>query len=93
MSTITLNTFTKFELTEHEQLSATLLSNEQKMFIQSQLADIAEQRLGLEPDPSNYAAFIQQEAFLKGQMTFARYLLDSSTASEQAALEAAQNQQ
>lgn len=93
MSNIIINTFTQFELNEHEQLSGTLLSNEQKMFIQSQIAGIAEQRLALTPDPKDYAAFIQQEAYLKGQMDFAKFLLDSSTASENAVVAAQSEQQ
>lgn len=87
MSQIQINTFTQFELSEHEQLAATLLSNEQKMFIQSQLALIAEQRIALVPDPNNYAAFIQTEAHLKGQMDAYKYLLDCSTSSEKAVVD------
>lgn len=92
MSNIAINTFTQFNLTEHEQLSGTLMSNEQKMFVQNQLAVIAEQRLALVPDPLNYAVFIQTEAHLKGQMDAYKYLLDCSTASEQAVLAAQQTQ-
>jgi len=88
MSNIIVNTFTQFNLSEHEQLSGTLLGNENKMFIQTQLALIAEQRIALVPDPNNYAAFIQTEAHLKGQMDAYKYLLDCSTASEKAVLEA-----
>lgn len=93
MSNIQINTFTQFTLNEHEQLSGTLMSNEQKMFVQTQIAQIAEQRLNLIPDPNNYAAFIQEEAFLKGQMTAYKYLLDCSTASEQAVVASQQSQQ
>lgn len=88
MSNIIINTFTQFNLTEHEQLAGTLMSPEQKMFIQTQLGFIAEQRLSLVPDPSNYAAFIQTEAHLKGQMDAYKYLLDCSAASEKAVVDA-----
>jgi hypothetical protein len=93
MTNIVINTFTQFQLNEHEQLSGTLMSNEQKMFVQTQIAGIAEQRLALTPDPTSYAAFIQQEAYLKGQMDFAKFLLDSSTASEQIVASAQAEQQ
>jgi hypothetical protein len=93
MATIQFNSFTQFQQTEHEQLSGTLLSNEQKQFIQNNKAQIAEQRLALVPDPQSYSAFIQQEAYLKGQMDFAQHLLDSSIASEQAVKDAQQEQQ
>lgn len=91
MSQITINTFTSYQQTEEELLSAMSLSGEQKQFIQTQASRIAEERIALTPDPNNYAAFIQQEAYLKGQMEFARYLLDCSTDAEQRRLEAAQN--
>lgn len=93
MSNIVINTFTQFNLNEHEQLSGTLMSNEQKMFVQTKIAEIAEQRLALTPDPNSYASFIQQEAYLKGQMDFAKFLLDSSIASEEAVVAAQAEQQ
>jgi hypothetical protein len=94
MSILTLNSFSQFQQTEQEQLVGTTLNTEQKQFIQTQLAKIAEQRLALTPDPLNYSVFIQQEAHLKGQMDFAKYLLDCSESSEAAVKEliAAQNQ-
>lgn len=82
MSKITLSSFTQFAQTEQEQLSATSLTTETKQFIQTEYSKIAEQRLALEPDPNNYSAFIQQDAFLKGQMQFARWLLDCATETE-----------
>lgn len=91
-SKIVINTFTQFNLTEHEQLAGTLLSMEQKMFMQTQLAQIAEQRLALSPTPESYTTFIQEEAYLKGQMDILKFLLDSSIASEQA-VAAAQSEQ
>lgn len=91
MSQIIANTFTAYQQTEEELLSAMSLSGEQKQFIQTQASRIAEERIALTPNPTNYAEFIQQEAYLKGQMEFARYLLDCSTDAEQRRLEAAQN--
>lgn len=82
MSNITLSTFTQFSFTEAEQLAATSLTTETKQFIQTEYSKIAEQRLALEADPNNYPAFIQQDAFLKGQMQFARWLLDCAAETE-----------
>lgn len=93
MSQIIVNTFTQFQLTEQEQLSGTLLSNEQKMFIQTEISKLAEQRLALAPNPESYAEFIQQEAYLKGQIDSYKYLLDCSKASEDAILFEAQQHQ
>jgi hypothetical protein len=82
MASIVPSTFTQYQQTEQEQLAGTLLSGEQKQFIQTQVAQIAEQRLAIVPDPNNYSDFIQQESFLKGQMEAYKYLLDCATASE-----------
>lgn len=90
MGTHKLTTFSQFNLTEQEQLAGTILTTDQKQYIQTQLGMIAEERLALVPDPNNYADFIQKEAFLKGQMEFARHMLDSSTASESQVVSAAQ---
>lgn len=92
MSTITRSTFTKYEFTELEFQSASLLHEEQKRWYQSQLATLAEARISLLPDPNNYSAFIQQEAELRGQMSSLQYLLDCSDLAEQAVLEAAKSQ-
>jgi hypothetical protein len=83
MSQIITTAFTKYEQTTQEQLSGMSLGIDQTQFIQTQLATMAEERLALVPDPNNYAAFIQQEAALKGQMQFAQYLLDCSLESQQ----------
>jgi len=93
MAQIKLNTFTSYQQTEQEQLAATHLTTEQKQFIQTQIALVAEERLALTPDPSNYTAFIQQEAHLKGQIDAYKYLLDCAVMSEQQLLEAAQQSQ
>ena len=93
MAQIILNTFTQFQQTESEQLVGTTLSLEQKQFIQTLVAGIAEQRLALVPDPLNYSVFIQQEAHLKGQIDAYKYLLDCSEASEKAVVESINSQQ
>lgn len=82
MSTVISSAFTRYAQTNQEQLAGSVLSGDQKQYIQNQLATIAEQRLALVPDPINYAVFIQDEAFLKGQMAAYQYMLDSSEASE-----------
>lgn len=93
MSTPILSSFSQFSFSESEQLAATALSTETKQFIQTEYSKIAEQRLALNPDPNNYPAFIQEEAFLKGQMQFARWLLDCSAETEKILAAPAENQQ
>lgn len=82
MSVLAQSSFTRYDQTPQEQLAGTCLTTEQKQFIQTQLANLAEERLALVPDANNYSTFIQQEAHIKGQMQFAQYLLDCSTESE-----------
>lgn len=93
MSILTESTFSSFKQTDAEQLAGTHLTEEQRHFIQNQICMIAEERISLVPDPNNYAAFIQQEAHLKGQMVAYKYLLDCSIATESVLLEAAANSQ
>lgn len=83
MSTLIQSTFARYEQTEQEQLAGSSLTYDQKQFIQNQICTIAEERLALVPEANNYAAFIQQEAHLKGQMVALQYLLDCSLASEE----------
>lgn len=89
MSTITRSTFTKYEFTEQEFHSASLLHEEQKRWYQTQIATLAEAKISLLPDPNNYSDFIQKESELRGQMEALQYLLDCSDAAEQVVLEAA----
>lgn len=93
MSTIIENEFTQYSQTTQEQLAGSVLSTDQQQFIQSQIAMIAQSRLALVPDPSNYAAFIQEEAHYKGQMAAFKYLLDCSTSSQEQLFALAQAQQ
>jgi hypothetical protein len=83
MSRVLISSFTKYEQTEAEVLTATNLSPETKQFIQNQIVLASENRLALTPDPNNYAAFIQEEAYLKGQVAILKYLLDCSENAEQ----------
>lgn len=93
MAQIVINTFTAYQHTQEEELAGMSMCTEQKQFIQNQISRIAEEILALKPDPNNYSVFIQQEAYLKGQLDFAKYLLDCAIQTEQQLLEAAQNQQ
>lgn len=91
MSDLTVSTFSKYALSESDQIIGSTLTTLQKHFVQNQVCTIAEQRVALEVDPNNYAAFIQQDAFLKGQLAAFKYMLDSSIASEEAVLAAARS--
>lgn len=75
MATLKTNTFTAYEFSDRELLSGSILSGEQKNVIQNELANIAEQRLNIDYDPEKPLAFVQQEAFLKGQISILRVML------------------
>lgn len=77
-----INQFSSFELTESEQLAGTILTYEQKLVLQNQLAMISAEKLALVANPHSYAEFIQQEAYKAGQIAVLQYILDSSLASE-----------
>lgn len=92
MSQLIQSTFARYAQTEQEQLAGSVLTHDQKQFIQNQICTIAEERLAIIPEPNDYTSFIQQEAHLKGQMVALQYLLDCSTASEDQLLALAEAQ-
>jgi len=81
------STFARFKLSEQETLVGSVLTYEQKLVIQNKLSEIADSKLALTVDPNNYAAYIQQESYLAGQLGILRYILDCSLASEQVLLD------
>lgn len=76
MATAKQNSFTSYDLTEAETLSGSLLSETNLYLIQNQISAIAEQKLALTVTPTELSAFLQQEAYLSGQMDALKYLVD-----------------
>lgn len=91
MGSQTLSTFSRFNLTEEEILQGRILNLYQKQVIQNELADIADQLLALDYDPTNNLKWIQDNAFLKGQLGLFRQMLEASEAAETALLNSVQN--
>ena len=85
MKTIS-STFTKYELTASEQQSGQILNDAQLGVLHNLRTDIAEQKLNLEFVPDKPGEFIQQEAFLAGQLKVLGYLIDNSAEVQKAAL-------
>lgn len=83
MANITTGTFTHFNLSQEEILSGSILTLTQSQLLQTELAQIAELRLEVVFDPANPLKFAQEEAFLKGQMSVIRNLIDRSKEAEQ----------
>ena len=85
-------TFSNWELTEEEQLNGQILTISQSQVLQNELANVADQKLNLTFDPLNPVKFAQEEAFLSGQMSVLRLLLDRSKPSEEELRNRAANQ-
>lgn len=81
--------FTRFELTQEEVKTGAVLNTVQLAVLQNYRADVAEQKLNLSVDTADVNKFIQEEAFLKGQLLAIQYLIDTSEAAEKLAVEEA----
>lgn len=77
--------FVSYNLSEEESRLAVAFSDLTVAFLRTQQAQIAEQRLNLEPavTQEGYLAFVQEEAFLKGQLAFVAFLLNAREAALQ----------
>jgi hypothetical protein len=72
--------FQKFELSEEEQRAGQALSLASKAVIHNLIVDAAEKKIGLTLDPLNINSYVQEEAYLRGQIDVLQYLLDLSAA-------------
>lgn len=86
MARLELSSFAYYKLTEDEQIEGSIFTETQLQVLQNKLVEISEEKLGLELDPRNVDAFIQQEASLKGQIDIIKFLMDSSEAMVEARL-------
>lgn len=75
------NSFTSYHLTEDEQRQAEQLSSLTVANIHNLRSNIAQEKLTL--TFTNQQDFIQQEAFLRGQLDILTYLLDCNENSQQ----------
>lgn len=76
----------KFYNTE-EMEQASILSENQKLWVQYNISKYATEKLALRFDPQNPQNFVQREAELQGSINVLLYLIDSSDAVERAAKE------
>lgn len=85
------STFTRYEFSAEEQIQAPILSSLQRMYLQNELAMVAEKKISL--SFTDTQEFIQNEALLTGQIQLLTFLLDNSeVAIKEVAVLAAQNQ-
>lgn len=85
MPTVLHNSFTSFSFTPEDEIQARILNPLQKMRIQTDLAVIAEQILELKFDSENPGTFVQDDSYLKGQMSVLKVMLLQSEEAEKAA--------
>lgn len=83
MANLIENEFTSYFLNEDELLQGSLLTITQKQVIQNEIALMASEKINLEFDPNDPAAFAQAEAYKKGQMDALRYRIDCSNAAQE----------
>lgn len=82
MSTLIVSTFSRYQLSEQEELNGQVLSFSQKQVLQNQLATIAEEKLSLKYTPDSPLTFLQQEAELQGQLGLIQFLMETSDLAE-----------
>ena len=78
MGTLLIGEFTKYQLSEREVLDASVLNPILVQYLQSQKANVAEQLLDLKYVQGQEFAFAQEQAFLQGQLSIYRTLLEAS---------------
>ena len=66
MAQLKTTLFTRYTLTDEEELAGIQYTTEQRMFMQNIIADSAEEKVRLTFDPTNPNSFIQREAELQG---------------------------
>lgn len=67
MAELVPHLFNRYQLTEQEETDAlSSISDLTRMYLQSRLADIMEEKVALVFDPNNPQKFIQAEAELRG---------------------------
>ena len=77
MPKLVVNRFSQYELTEQEALQGKLLTDANQAVLQNELASVAEQRIALVYDVTNPNKFLQEDAYLRGQMELIEYLMQS----------------
>lgn len=72
------NTFASWHLTKSEYTSGVILSPQQQAVIQNDIAQAAEQKLGLKLNTTNVMEYAQAEAELQGRILILQLLLARS---------------
>ena len=75
--------FTRTKLSTSQFLQSSVLSHTQKELLRNDISETAQQLLSLTFDPTQPHKFVQDHAFLKGQLELLQYLISRSDESEQ----------
>ncbi len=67
--------FSAFQLSPEQLREARTLKPEQEAYFQTLMADAASEKIAITPNPSDIMPFIQQEAYLRGQIDILNMLL------------------
>lgn len=67
--------FSSTVLNQEDEMEGSKFTTLQKQVIQNHISTYANDLVNLEPDPNNYAKFIQQQAHTKGQIDALNHLL------------------
>jgi hypothetical protein len=70
--------FSRYSLSEQEQLEGSILSPNQQAVLQNLLADMVEEKVLLKFDPASIQQFQQREAELQGQIGIIKFILATS---------------
>jgi len=84
MSHLIPNLLSSYFLSPEEEEEGSKLTVTQTQVIQNQIAELTQQKLLLTPDTTNIQNYIQEEAYLRGQIDSLNYLLTSSEALKEA---------
>lgn len=77
MAQIKINQFTEYELTEQEQLAGAIFTENNLMVLQNLRSQQSSSILQMEVNPSDYPAYVQQEAFARGQLAMLDFILEN----------------
>ncbi len=74
------HTFNRYELSDEEQRAGQALTLSNSAVIQNLIAEKAEAKIGLILDTKDIEAYMQNEAYLRGQIDILNYLLACNAA-------------
>jgi len=81
MATLKPNSFTSYELTEDEELQASILTTLQLQLMNNHLAVSAEEKINLDFTPKDVEGFLQKEAALNATIKILTYIIELSESS------------